>query len=105
VARAVRNEHFGASEDPSDEHRERMARGTEFTSKKRRPEGGWNPKRGAAWRKAKHQPRGTSFSTEQSLEVEGAGRGSRLAGELKARNDMGARDGDESAWLRRRKNP
>jgi hypothetical protein len=102
---AARSKHLRAGTDPRSERRERMARGTGFTSRKRNPEGGRNPKREAADRKANHQPCGTHCSKDQSLEVEVAPSGNRLAGERKASNDKGERNGDESNRLWRRRSP
>jgi hypothetical protein len=82
-----------------------MARGIGLTSEERKTCRRTNPKRGATCRKGKHRPLGTHYTAEQGLEVEGAGCGSRLAGEQSARNDKGAQSSDELRWLRGRRNP
>jgi len=63
------------------------------------------PKRGATAGKAKHRPFGTHRFTDQGLEVEPSGHGSRLAGEYADGNGMGARPGDESGRLWAGRNP
>jgi hypothetical protein len=71
----------------------------------REPEGEGNRRGERLSRKAKHLPRGTLRSTEQSLEAEASERGSRLAGERADDNGMGARPGDEPGTAVDRENP